>query len=79
MDDPTPNGVPYLYPLNMSPTAFESAINKACETAVNNALNNAPNGLQEHIDSVVITEVAAQRDIAYSPRLLEKGEAIYRI
>ncbi|CVK90262.1 uncharacterized protein FMAN_08710 [Fusarium mangiferae] len=57
-DDPTPNGVPSLYPLNMSPTAFESAINKACETAVNNALN----GLQEHIDSVVTTKVAAQRE-----------------
>ncbi|SCN83378.1 uncharacterized protein FFMR_09914 [Fusarium fujikuroi] len=75
MDDTTPNGVPSLYSLNMSPTAFKSAINKACETAVNNALN----GLQEPIDSVVTTKVAAQRDLAYSPRLLEKGEAIYHI
>lgn len=41
MDDPTTNGVHSLHPLNVSPTVFESAINKARKTAVNNALNNA--------------------------------------
>ncbi|VTT59520.1 unnamed protein product [Fusarium fujikuroi] len=70
MDDTTPNGVPSLYSLNMSPTAFKSAINKACETAVNNALN----GLQEPIDSVVTTKVAAQRDIEASIQAATRDE-----